>query len=160
MMLQCCFMVISHHMTIVTWHSYAVSWSVKSLDEDCICSIMLLAVLCFKVRLHIITDCSMMLLCCLRALESLHQDSRIMRIITMNIATWHYCAVSASWQSLHQACNMMLLCCYRVNCYDILTPQTPFGGFKQSGHGRELWVWYFYLLFCWLLNVPQNPFVS
>lgn len=25
-----------------------------------------------------------------------------------------------------------------VNCYDIVTSQTPFGGFKQSGHGREL----------------------
>ncbi|XP_050411739.1 retinal dehydrogenase 2 [Patella vulgata] len=25
-----------------------------------------------------------------------------------------------------------------VNCYDIVTTQTPFGGFKQSGHGREL----------------------
>ncbi|XP_060580697.1 aldehyde dehydrogenase, mitochondrial-like [Ruditapes philippinarum] len=25
-----------------------------------------------------------------------------------------------------------------VNCYDILKAQTPFGGFKQSGHGREL----------------------
>ncbi|KAK3096188.1 hypothetical protein FSP39_024183 [Pinctada imbricata] len=25
-----------------------------------------------------------------------------------------------------------------VNCYDMLTPQTPFGGFKQSGQGREL----------------------
>ncbi|XP_041351113.1 retinal dehydrogenase 2-like isoform X2 [Gigantopelta aegis] len=26
-----------------------------------------------------------------------------------------------------------------INCYDIVTPQTPFGGFKQSGHGREVY---------------------
>lgn len=26
----------------------------------------------------------------------------------------------------------------RVNCYDYVMPTTPFGGFKQSGHGREL----------------------
>ena len=25
-----------------------------------------------------------------------------------------------------------------VNCYDLCYPQTPFGGFKKSGHGREL----------------------
>ncbi|XP_059155320.1 aldehyde dehydrogenase, mitochondrial-like [Physella acuta] len=25
-----------------------------------------------------------------------------------------------------------------VNCYDVVTSQTPFGGFKQSGQGREL----------------------
>lgn len=25
-----------------------------------------------------------------------------------------------------------------INCYDLCMPQTPFGGFKQSGHGREL----------------------
>ncbi|XP_076239580.1 aldehyde dehydrogenase 1A1 [Calliopsis andreniformis] len=25
-----------------------------------------------------------------------------------------------------------------INCYDALTPQTPFGGFKQSGIGREM----------------------
>lgn len=25
-----------------------------------------------------------------------------------------------------------------INCYDQVAPQTPFGGFKQSGHGREL----------------------
>jgi len=25
-----------------------------------------------------------------------------------------------------------------VNCYLANMPQTPFGGFKQSGHGREL----------------------
>ena len=25
----------------------------------------------------------------------------------------------------------------RVNCYNVLNPQTPFGGFKMSGQGRE-----------------------
>ena len=25
-----------------------------------------------------------------------------------------------------------------VNCYDATMPQTPFGGFKQAGNGREL----------------------
>jgi len=25
-----------------------------------------------------------------------------------------------------------------VNCYDAVTPQAPFGGYKQSGQGREL----------------------
>lgn len=28
----------------------------------------------------------------------------------------------------------------RVNCYNTVTPQTPFGGYKQSGIGREMWV--------------------
>jgi len=27
---------------------------------------------------------------------------------------------------------------FRVNFYDAITPQTPFGGYKQSGIGREL----------------------
>ena len=27
---------------------------------------------------------------------------------------------------------------YRVNCYDVLHSQAPFGGFKMSGSGREL----------------------
>ena len=27
---------------------------------------------------------------------------------------------------------------FRVNCYDAITPQTPFGGYKKSGIGREL----------------------
>ena len=25
-----------------------------------------------------------------------------------------------------------------VNCYLVVDPSAPFGGFKQSGHGREL----------------------
>ena len=42
-----------------------------------------------------------------------------------------------------------LLCCgstlcflfvSRVNCYDVVKPQTPFGGFKMSGIGREMYV--------------------
>jgi acyl-CoA reductase-like NAD-dependent aldehyde dehydrogenase len=31
----------------------------------------------------------------------------------------------------------------RVNCYDATMPQTPFGGFKMSGQGRELYVFVF-----------------
>ncbi len=27
---------------------------------------------------------------------------------------------------------------WRINCYDVLESQTPFGGFKMSGIGREL----------------------
>ena len=34
----------------------------------------------------------------------------------------------------------VFLSCYRVNCYDVLDVQAPFGGFKMSGSGRELWV--------------------
>jgi hypothetical protein len=26
----------------------------------------------------------------------------------------------------------------RVNCYNTITPQTPFGGYKESGLGREM----------------------
>jgi aldehyde dehydrogenase (NAD+) len=29
---------------------------------------------------------------------------------------------------------------FRVNCYFAITPQAPFGGFKESGLGRELGV--------------------
>ena len=28
----------------------------------------------------------------------------------------------------------------RVNCFNTITPQTPFGGYKESGIGREMWV--------------------
>ena len=27
---------------------------------------------------------------------------------------------------------------YRVNCYNVLSAATPFGGYKMSGSGREL----------------------
>lgn len=29
---------------------------------------------------------------------------------------------------------------HRVNCYNAMSTQCPFGGFKMSGNGRELWV--------------------
>ena len=32
--------------------------------------------------------------------------------------------------------------CFRVNCYDVVKPQTPFGGFKMSGIGREMYVFF------------------
>lgn len=28
--------------------------------------------------------------------------------------------------------------CYRINCYNALNAQSPFGGFKMSGNGREM----------------------
>jgi len=31
-----------------------------------------------------------------------------------------------------------LLCLCRVNCYDVFDTAAPFGGYKLSGHGREL----------------------
>ena len=27
---------------------------------------------------------------------------------------------------------------FRVNCYNVFSAMTPFGGYKMSGHGREL----------------------
>lgn len=35
-------------------------------------------------------------------------------------------------------------CLYRVNCYDALSAQAPFGGYKMSGVGRELLVLHTY----------------
>ena len=42
-----------------------------------------------------------------------------------------------------------------INCYDVLHSQVPFGGFKQSGNGRELgldfdqrYTWTFITLLC------------
>lgn len=37
--------------------------------------------------------------------------------------------------------NHALPLCFRVNTYDYVTSQTPFGGFKDSGLGRELYVY-------------------
>ena len=45
---------------------------------------------------------------------------------------------------------------YRVNCYDATMPQTPFGGFKQSGQGRELYV--IFVLFSKLKKIYNNFF--
>lgn len=34
--------------------------------------------------------------------------------------------------------NPKILSFLRVNCYDVLMAQSPFGGYKMSGNGREL----------------------
>ncbi len=48
--------------------------------------------------------------------------------------SWMTCAQVLSEQDFHRMyCSVL-----RINCYDYVTAQTPFGGFKQSGQGREL----------------------
>lgn len=51
---------------------------------------------------------------------------------------------------LRWKCSSLL----RVNCYNAMSTQCPFGGFKMSGNGRELWVIPSYVMTdtqgCWL----------
>ena len=38
----------------------------------------------------------------------------------------------------HSVANRLRAGTVYINCYDVFDTSAPFGGFKQSGHGREL----------------------
>ncbi len=43
-----------------------------------------------------------------------------------------------------------------VNCYGHVTPQAPFGGFKQSGFGREMYVHHLISISKYSLQINHN----
>ena len=52
------------------------------------------------------------------------------------------CLAAAVWSrdigKAHAVANGVRAGTVWVNCYNVLDPRSPFGGFKQSGIGREL----------------------
>ena len=68
-----------------------------------------------------------------QCLESSWNDRKLSGIKNCN---WDVILNIPKTQHLLNLCTSQFYC--RINCYDYVTSQTPFGGFKQSGQGREL----------------------
>jgi len=47
--------------------------------------------------------------------------------------------ISSHFSQMHK-CSVFCVF-HRINCFNALSTQCPFGGYKMSGNGRELWVW-------------------
>ena len=46
--------------------------------------------------------------------------------------------LESGWRREAVMLTLLLVCLCRVNCYDVFDMAAPFGGYKLSGHGREL----------------------
>ncbi|KAJ8870408.1 hypothetical protein PR048_029429 [Dryococelus australis] len=68
-------------------------------------------------------------------------------VLLPKTSSYEMCAMAFPHTSTNRLASMVGVCSVernfifvsnRVNCYDWVVPQAPFGGYKQSGTGREL----------------------